>query len=52
MAFTPWHGITAHRPIGSIMPVRKAAYQMSAHFRAQRNRAAMVEPRDLADFPA
>lgn len=52
MSFTPWHGITAHRPIGSIMRVRKAAYQMSAHFRAERNGAAMVEPRDMDGFPA
>lgn len=47
MAFNPWHGIAAHRPLGSIMRVRKAAYQMSARLRAERNGAAMLEPRRL-----
>lgn len=51
MSFTPWHGISAHRPIGSIMRVRKAAYQMSARFRAERNGQPMKEPADLDNFP-
>ncbi|GGC63130.1 catalase family protein [Undibacterium terreum] len=51
MSFSPWHGIAAHRPIGSIMRVRKAAYQMSSRFRAERNGAAMKEPADLDNLP-
>ena len=47
MSFSPWHGIAAHRPIGSIMRVRKMAYEMSAHFRAERNGKPMVEPTNL-----
>jgi hypothetical protein len=51
MAFSPWHGVAAHRPIGSIMRVRKAAYEMSAKFRAERNGQQMAEPRNLDAFP-
>lgn len=50
MSFSPWHGIVAHRPIGSIMRVRKMAYEMSAHFRAQRNGKEMLEPTNLDDL--
>ncbi len=52
MAFNPWHGIAAHRPIGSIMRIRKAAYEMSARFRAEHNDLSITEPKDLDDFPA
>ncbi|HEX8615607.1 MAG TPA: catalase family protein [Telluria sp.] len=48
MQFNPWHSLAAHRPIGSIMRVRKAAYAMSKQFRAQRNDMQIAEPRDLA----
>jgi hypothetical protein len=51
MSFSPWHGIAAHRPLGSIMRVRKAAYQMSAGFRAARNGVALKEPTNLDGFP-
>jgi hypothetical protein len=37
MSFSPWHGLEAHRPLGSVMRLRKAAYEMSAAFRSQRN---------------
>ena len=52
MAFNPWHGIAAHRPIGSIMRVRKLAYAMSARFRADHNHEPIVEPRTLEAIPA
>lgn len=51
MSFSPWHGIEAHRPIGSIMRVRKMAYEMSAKFRAEHNSTSIVEPVCLKDFP-
>ena len=35
--FSPWHGLAAHRPLGSINRVRKAAYEASGHARAERN---------------
>lgn len=51
MSFSPWHGIAAHKPIGSIMRVRKMAYELSARFRAERSGLPMVEPKHLKDFP-
>ena len=51
MSFSPWHGIQAHRPLGSIMRVRKAAYEMSSKFRAEHNGSEMIEPRNLDGFP-
>lgn len=51
MSFSPWHGVTAHRPIGSIMRIRKVAYEMSARFRSEHNARKVVEPKNLDDFP-
>jgi hypothetical protein len=51
MSFTPWQGISAHRPLGSVMRVRKVAYEMSAKFRAQHNGKRIVEPRNLDEIP-
>jgi hypothetical protein len=48
MSFNPWHALAAHRPLGSIMRLRKGAYAMSAHFRALRNGAALAEPKDMS----
>ncbi|HEX4293574.1 MAG TPA: catalase family protein [Rhizomicrobium sp.] len=36
-AFSPWHGLVAHRPLGAINRVRKAVYDASARFRLSRN---------------
>jgi len=47
MSFSPWHGLAVHRPLGSIMRVRKIVYEMSSHFRAQRNNKTLQEPRNL-----
>lgn len=33
-----WLGLTAHRPLGSIMRARKAAYAMGAQFRQEHNK--------------
>lgn len=47
MSFSPWHGLAAHQPLGSVMRVRRAAYKMSADFRGERNGCPMHEPRPL-----
>jgi hypothetical protein len=47
MQFNPWHALAAHRPIGSVMRVRKAVYAMSKRFRAERNGVAVAEPTSL-----
>ena len=44
LSFSPWHGLAAHRPLGSIMRVRRAVYQASARFRAERNGVPTGEP--------
>ena len=51
MAFSPWHGVAAHRPLGSIMRVRKVVYEGSAKFRSERNGCPIHEPRDMQGFP-
>jgi hypothetical protein len=48
MAFSPWHGLAAHRPLGSIMRARQSTYQSSARFRATRNGCPIGEPRQAA----
>jgi hypothetical protein len=50
MSFTPWHGLAAHRPLGGIMRVRKAAYEAAKKFRAERNGRVIQEPREMVPF--
>lgn len=51
MSFSPWHGLAAHRPIGSIMRVRKEAYKLSVELRAARNGVDIREPKDMSCLP-
>ncbi len=44
LSFSPWRGIVAHRPLGSIMRVRRDAYAMSAAFRRGHNGVPQDEP--------
>jgi hypothetical protein len=37
MAFSPWNGLAAHQPLGSIMRARRLAYPASANFRLEKN---------------
>lgn len=46
--FSPWHGLAAHQPLGSVNRARRQAYEMSAEFRARFNRCPM---HDTAAFP-
>src|SRR5216683_4198911 len=36
MAFSPWNGLAAHQPVGSIMRTRRLAYPASANFRLEK----------------
>ena len=45
LAFSPWHGLAAHRPLGSVMRARKATYESSARFRSTHNGCPIHEPR-------
>lgn len=49
LLFSPWHGLAAHRPLGSIMRLRKLAYKKSAQYRSERNAVAVEEPKSI-DF--
>lgn len=42
--FSPWHGLAAHRPLGSVNRVRQAAYEASGRARAARNGLPFAEP--------
>lgn len=50
LSFNPWHGLAAHRPLGSIMRVRKAVYQTLAAERIKANRKTAGEPTTLASL--
>lgn len=45
LAFSPWHGLAVHRPLGSINRVRRAAYARMAATRAQQSGCPLHEPR-------
>ena len=47
MSFSPWHGLAAHRPIGSIMRVRKVVYDTMSKIRARQNKVSIAEPTSL-----
>jgi hypothetical protein len=47
LAFDVWHGLAAHRPLGSINRVRKTVYPKSAGFRRQFNGCPMHEPKSV-----
>ena len=51
MSFAPWHALAAHRPIGSVMRVRKAAYEVSARFRSTENEVKLEEPTPSTVLP-
>jgi hypothetical protein len=44
MSFSPWHCLAAHRPLGSIMRLRRRVYEASAAFRAEHAGRPIEEP--------
>ena len=56
LAFSPWHGLAAHQPLGNVMRARKAVYPPSAAFRGSVTGCPMHEPANarqvLADSTA
>ncbi len=42
--FSPWHGLAAHQPLGSVNRARRTAYAVSGHARAERNGVPFEEP--------
>jgi hypothetical protein len=49
LSFSPWHGLAAHRPLGSVNRVRQAAYLSSANARSPRGRCPVREPAGVAE---
>ena len=50
LAFSPWHGLAAHRPLGGVMRARNTTYTSSVEFRGQHNGCPMHEPKRAADL--
>lgn len=44
LAFSPWHGVQAHRPLGQINRARKPMYDFSRDFRGDFNGCPVHEP--------
>jgi hypothetical protein len=44
LSFAPWHGLAAHRPLGSINRARRTAYASSVGARSPRGRCPVGEP--------
>ena len=44
LAFNPWTGLAAHRPLGSIMRARRPAYAAARDYRARSNGVEIREP--------
>lgn len=51
LSFNPWNGIVAHRPLGGIMRIRRAAYERSTAFRHAMNAQPRLEPSHPCDIP-
>lgn len=47
LAFTPWHSLPEHRPLGSINRARRAIYEAVSEFRRSRNEDPRTEPTEL-----
>lgn len=52
VAYSPWHGLAAHQPIGGVNRARKPTYERSVQFRGERNGCPVHELRAIGDLPA
>jgi hypothetical protein len=44
LAYTPWHSLEAHRPMGGINRARRPVYEATSKFRHEQNQAPRKEP--------
>lgn len=51
LAFRPWNGLAAHRPLGSVNRLRKQAYDELGEQRAELNATALTEMRSASELP-
>lgn len=52
LAFSPWHGLTAHQPLGAINRARRPMYEMSASYRSEANGCPMHQIKQIEDLPS
>lgn len=50
LSFSPWHGLSAHQPLGAINRARQQTYDFSADYRATTNGCPVHDVRHLADL--
>jgi len=50
LAFSPWHALAAHQPLGSVNRARKLAYEMSSKFRSEQQQRKITEPHSMDDL--
>jgi hypothetical protein len=50
LSFSPWHGLSVHRPLGSINRLRRSVYDDARRFRAEHRGCPLAEPRSVADL--
>ena len=50
LSFSPWHGLLAHQPLGSINRARRPAYAELAALRAEQNGRSVKEPDGAAQL--
>ncbi len=50
LTFSPWHGLAAHRPLGSVMRSRRQAYESSARLRGECIGRALSEPGSMSEL--
>ena len=50
--FSPWHGLAAHQPLGSVNRARRRTYEMSAEFRGRFNGCPVHDSSALANVSA
>ena len=50
LTFSPWRGLAAHRPLGSVMRARRRAYESSARFRSESIGRELAEPATMDDL--
>jgi hypothetical protein len=51
LSYSPWHGLAAHQPLGSVNRARRETYKYSADFRSQANGCPMHSIKMLEDLP-
>lgn len=51
LSFSPFHCLAEHRPLGSIMRARRAAYDDSSRYRHEMNAQKRIEPSAIDELP-